>query len=144
VDDANLEVAELGTAPSALQSQAGDDDDDDRSGKHDKGDEGKGKGKGKHKGDKGDGDHDDVGNCHEGDNDHHRGHHHHFFKVLDKLDGQRDHVVTLANLPSGLPPLLLAALEGLDANHDGVVTKDEAKAALDGAPPPPASAPIID
>jgi hypothetical protein len=91
----------------------------------------------------GDDDHDDGSMCHDGDG-HHRGHHdhrHHLFKVLDSLDGKRDGVVTLAALPADLPDALVTALHALDTNGDGLVTRDEVKAARPNPPPP--SPPVI-
>lgn len=72
---------------------------------------------------------DDRGDC-KGDGDHEKHHHHrhHKFHVLDRLDGTKDHQITIASLPAELPPRLLARLHAIDANADGVVSKDEAKA----------------
>jgi hypothetical protein len=72
---------------------------------------------------------DDHGEC-KGDGDHEKHHHHrhHRFHVLDALDGTKDNQITIASLPAGLPPRLIARLHEIDANGDGIVTKDEAKA----------------
>ena len=70
------------------------------------------------------GDHD----CQEGDKDGHDRHHRHKFSALDALDGVKDHQITIANLPPGLPDRLLAKLHAIDTNGDGIVTKAEVKA----------------
>jgi hypothetical protein len=71
--------------------------------------------------------------CHGvGDHAGHEHHRHHKFKVLDGLDGKVDDAITIASLPAGLPVRLLEKLGKLDADHDGVVTKAEAKAGHHG------------
>lgn len=77
-----------------------------------------------------DADTNDDGSCKDGDHDH-KGHGKHRFKVLDRLDGVRDHQITLAALPANVSARLLEKLHALDANGDGVVTKDELKARRD-------------
>ena len=71
---------------------------------------------------------DDHGECNEDENEKHHHHRHHRFHVLDGLDGAQDHQITIASLPAGLPPRLIARLHEIDTNGDGVVTKAEAKA----------------
>lgn len=66
--------------------------------------------------------------CKDGDHDGHGHHHRHKFKVLDALDGVVDHQITIANLPADLPQHLIDKLHKIDANGDGIVTKDEVKA----------------
>lgn len=77
-----------------------------------------------------DGASDGADGCQKGDHDH-KGHRKHRFKALDLLDGVRDRQITLAALPADLSPHLLEKLHALDANTDGVVTKDEMKARRD-------------
>lgn len=72
----------------------------------------------------------DDRDCRDGDRHHHKHHLKHKWKVLDRLDGAHDHAITIASLPPGLPARLLEKLHKLDANGDGVVVKDEVKAAL--------------
>lgn len=59
---------------------------------------------------------------------HGRHHKKHKWKLLDRLDGTKDKVITVATLPPNLPPKLLARLAEIDANKDGLVTKDEVRA----------------
>jgi hypothetical protein len=68
--------------------------------------------------------------CDHRDGDHrkHRNHRHHKFKVLDRLDGTHDNAITIASLPADLPDRLMAKLAKIDKDHDGIVTKAEAKA----------------
>ena len=68
--------------------------------------------------------------CNEHDRGGHKNHHKHKFKVLDALDGAKDHVIVIASLPAGLPDRLIAKLHTIDSNGDGSVTKDELKASL--------------
>ncbi len=76
----------------------------------------------------------DEVDCNDDDDDdkdgkHHRRHHHrkHKFKLLDRLDGTKDKIITIAALPAGLPPHLLAKLAKMDTNHDGLVSREEVK-----------------
>ncbi len=120
--DANLQVSDADTTSAALASpdpgapatggdtSDGEDDDDqqaDNDGDH-------------HKGGK---DH-----CNDHDHEQHKHHRHHKFKVLDRIDGTKDHVITIATLPAALPDRLIARLHKIDTNSDGLVTKDEVKA----------------
>ena len=66
--------------------------------------------------------------CNEHDRDGHHHHRKHKFKVLDRLDGVKDHQITIAALPAGLPERLIARLHEMDADGNGAVTKDEARA----------------
>jgi hypothetical protein len=78
---------------------------------------------------------------HEASGDHERdceGHHgkhkrgnrlHHLFKRLDRLDGEKDKQIVIASLPDRVPDRLIEKLRTIDANNDGIVTKDEVKAA---------------
>ncbi len=61
---------------------------------------------------------------------HARRHKKHKWKLLDRLDGTKDRVITLATLPQPLPAKLLARLAEIDTNDDGLVTRDEVKAGL--------------
>jgi hypothetical protein len=105
-------------APGAPGASDGEDDDGD----HDDGDHHGGKGgKGDHP--KGPKDH-----CNGQEHGEHAHHRHHKFKVLDGIDGTKDHVITIAALPAALPPRLIARLHAIDTDGDGLVTKDEVKA----------------
>jgi hypothetical protein len=73
---------------------------------------------------------DEDRDCRDGDRHQHKHHFQHKLKVLDGLDGVRDNAITIAALPPGLPKRLIDKLHEIDANHDGVVTRDEVKAAL--------------
>lgn len=69
--------------------------------------------------------------CKDGDHEH-KGHKKHRFKMLDRLDGKKDHQITLGRRSlSDLSSNLLEKLKALDTNTDGVVTKDEMKARRD-------------
>lgn len=72
---------------------------------------------------------DDGTDCRDDDRGGHKHHRRHKFKVLDRLDGAKDKTITIAALPPGLPERLLAKLRRIDADANGLVTKDEAKAA---------------
>lgn len=65
--------------------------------------------------------------CRDEDHDGHKHHRRHWFKVLDKLDGTRDKRIVIGSLPAGLPDRLIAKLQKLDRNGDGVVTRREVK-----------------
>jgi len=71
---------------------------------------------------------DEGGDCNDRDNGGHKHHHKHKFKVLDRLDGAKDHVIVIGALPAGLPARLIAKLQKIDADGDGAVSKDELKA----------------
>lgn len=66
--------------------------------------------------------------CDDKDAANHKNHRKHKFKNLDALDGTKDHQITIASLPAGLPDKLIAKLHKLDVDGDGIVTKAEAKA----------------
>lgn len=112
-DAADLEISDTTSTSAALSSpeQQGDDDGDTT-------------------GYEGDGERGEVGDkdCSDRDHDGHKRHHRHKFKMLDRIDGDKDGNITLAALPAGLPERLLAKLARLDADHDGIVTKAEVKA----------------
>lgn len=113
-DDADaLEVDETDSADSALSAgpNAGDDSDGAKTGGPD-------------------GNKADKGECRDDDHGGHKHHHKHKFKVLDRLDGAKDHTIVIAALPAGLPDRLIAKLHKIDADGDGAVSKDELKAAL--------------
>ena len=144
--DANLQVSDADTTSAALASpdpgaagaaggETSDGEDDDgehQDGEHQDGDH--------QDGDHEDGDHEDgdgaKGNHHKGgkdrcndrDHDKHAHHRHHKFKVLDRIDGTKDHVITIASLPAALPARLIARLHAIDTDGNGLVTKDEVKA----------------
>lgn len=134
--DANLQVSDADTTSAALASpdpagagatggEASDGEDDDgehQDGEHDDGDHEDSDGaKGDHH--KGGKDH-----CNDREHDQHKHHRHHKFKVLDRIDGTKDHVITIASLPAALPDRLIARLHAIDTDGNGLVTKDEAKA----------------
>ena len=134
--EADLQVSDTDTTSAALASpdpsagtggtsEADDDGDDD--GDHRGGPGGKGDHK---KGDHKKGDHEkgDKGDCNDRDHGGHAHHRHHKFKVLDGIDGATDGVVTIASLPPALPARLIARLHKIDADGNGLVTKDEVKA----------------
>jgi hypothetical protein len=54
---------------------------------------------------------------------------HHLFRCLDRLDGEKDKTIVIASLPARVPEGLIAKLRTVDANNDGIVTKDEVRAA---------------
>jgi hypothetical protein len=116
--DANLQISDADTTSAALGSpdpgNTGEDadDDDDSNDPDGKGDH--------HKGGK--------ARCNDRDHDQHHHHRHHKFKVLDRIDGTKDHVITIASLPAALPDRLIARLHAIDTDGDGLVTKPEAKA----------------
>lgn len=73
-----------------------------------------------------DGDADDDHDKRDGRRKHERKHrHHHLFKKLDRLDGTKDHQITIAALPPRVPAKLVDKLHEIDANADGVVTREE-------------------
>ena len=72
---------------------------------------------------------DDVDRDHKkGDRDGHRKHTRKLFKLLDRLDGDKDGRIVIASLPAKAPPRLIAKLHEIDADGDGAVTKEEARA----------------
>jgi len=72
---------------------------------------------------------DSDGECTDADKDaqDHKKHRKHKFKMLDRLDGAKDRSVVIASLPAGLSEKLIAKLNKIDTDQDGVVTKAEAK-----------------
>ena len=54
---------------------------------------------------------------------------HHLFKRLDRLDGDKDHRIVIADLPAKVPARLVEKLGTIDTDHDGIVTKREVKTA---------------
>lgn len=134
--DANLQVSDADTTSAALASpdpgaaaatggETSDGEDDD--GEHQDGD----RQDGDHEdGDGAKGDHHKGGKdrCNDRDHDKHAHHRHHKFKVLDRIDGTKDHVITIASLPAALPARLIARLHAIDTDGNGLVTKDEVKA----------------
>jgi hypothetical protein len=68
------------------------------------------------------------GTCSEHDHEGHHHHRNHKFKVLDRADGAKDHVITIASLPSDLPDRLITRLHEIDTDGDGAVTKHEVHA----------------
>jgi len=111
-DDAtDLEISDTTSTSAALASPDLDDEDGDTTGYE------------------GDGERGEVGDkdCNDRDHAGHKRHHRHKFKMLDRIDGNKDGNITLAALPAGLPERLLAKLARLDADHDGIVTKAEVK-----------------
>ena len=127
--DANLQISDADTTSAALASpdpgNTGEDADNDDDNDNDEG-EGDRDGKGDHH----KGDHHKGGKhrCNDRDHDQHHHHRHHKFKVLDRIDGTKDHVITIALLPAALPDRLIARLHAIDTDGDGLVTKAEAKA----------------
>ena len=128
--DANLQISDADTTSAALASpdpaaagagatsgETNDGEDDDDDGDHQDRDGAKGD---HHKGGK---DH-----CNDREHDQHKHHRHHKFKVLDRIDGTKDHVITIASLPAALPDRLIARLHTIDTDGNGLVTKDEVKA----------------
>lgn len=114
-DDSALEIDDTESTDSALSAgpNAGDDSDSDDA-----------------KTGEPDGNKADKGECNDGDRGGHKHHHKHKFKILDALDGAKDHTIVIAALPPGLPDRLIAKLHEIDTNDDGSVSKDELKAAL--------------
>jgi hypothetical protein len=75
------------------------------------------------------GEHDGACLGHEGRPRHGRRPFHHLFRCLDRLDGQKDKTITIASLPARVPAGLVGKLHAIDTDHNGVVTKDEVRAA---------------
>src|SRR5689334_13486913 len=70
---------------------------------------------------------DSDADCNDSDARDHKKHRKHKFKILDRLDGTKDRSIVIASLPEGLPEKLIAKLNKIDTDHDGIVTKAEAK-----------------
>ena len=125
VNDAKTSQAIVSPQPAAPSgggaAAEADDDDHERAGGEGSGHEAADKDDDRDRGD-------DHQECTEDETEKHHHHRHHRFHVLDGLDGTRDHQITIASLPATLPPRLIARLHEIDANGDGIVTKDEAKA----------------
>jgi len=137
--DANLKVSDADTTSAALASPdpaAGaaadtsdsEDDDGDNDGEHGDNDSDHQDGDRGAKGAKGD--HRKAGkdHCNDREHDQHKHHRRHKFKVLDRVDGTKDGIITIASLPAALPDRLIARLHKIDTDGNGLVTKDEVKA----------------